>query len=944
MSTTQTDFLRYLRTLTARQATGLLSDQQLLERFLHDRSEASFAALVARHGPMVLSVCRRVLQHTQDAEDAFQATFLVLTRKAGSIRKQASLGSWLHGVAYHSAECLKAKMRRRTAHERRLHAPPPREAMDDISWRELRSVLDEELQRLPERYRAPLVLCYLEARTQDEAARQLGWSKNTFRRRLESGRNALGRRLARRGITLSAALTGPLLADTSTQAALPPLLAANTVRAGLASATGNMVSGMVSEQAAALAESSAGSLLAKKSSIAVVLLLSLTLGVGSLLTPRPIPGGSRAGEPATPPAHSANKDQALEIKGRVLDPDGKPFSGAKVYVSTYTYKDKSDPKVRAQTDTEGCFHFMADRKEMDEQEMVTAVAPGCGPDWVSLKEVRNGKELTLRLVKDDVPIQGRVLDLEGRPVAGTAIRLERLRKMPDEDLTPWLKALQAKPTDGNAVGEVQVRYERILSSLSGVLGMPKFVKTGADGRFEFRGFGRERVVQLHIEGPGIEYRTVTAMTRPGLAKGLPLHMHGATFDHLAAPSKPIRGTVREKGSDKPVAGAQVYCQPAAGEGGESAITDKDGHYEISGIRKSEHYFLSVSGPPIIGHFKEANDTPGLQPVTVNFEVERGLVLRVRVREKDAGKPVRGLVQYAVGDDNRNLDRYTTFPRNAVGWGPNEKDGTSDHVVLPGPGYIAFRATQESYARSRIKGKENESFLGGTIPQPLSVGTFHAIVPINPRADDPQSLICDIVLDRGQSLKGTVTDPEGRPLSGALAWGMNAVMSLSVTHEEDAHLATPSFTATGLDSRYPRMLIFHHREKKLAQALLVRGDEKKPLTVRLQTLGVLTGRVVDAAGKPLVGIAVSLGIEEKQLPTLPEDRIFGNSSLNAVLFNNRATTDKDGRFRIEGLVTGLKYDLNLGGGEKMIRGVRKDLASKPGTTVDVGEIKVRASSR
>src|SRR5579875_4126287 len=252
MSTTQTDFLRYLRTLTARQATGLLSDQQLLQRFLHERSEASFAALVARHGPMVLSVCRRILQHAQDAEDAFQATFLVLARKAGSIRKQTSLGSWLHGVAYHSAECLRAKTKRRTAHERRLNAPPPGEAMDDITWRELRSVLDEELRSLPEKYRAPLVLCYLEGRTQDEAARQLGWSKNTFRRRLESARNAL-----------SAALTAPLLIDCAAQASLPPLLAAATVRAGLSSALGNSVSGIVSAQVAALVESATGTWLAK---------------------------------------------------------------------------------------------------------------------------------------------------------------------------------------------------------------------------------------------------------------------------------------------------------------------------------------------------------------------------------------------------------------------------------------------------------------------------------------------------------------------------------------------------------------------------------------------------------------------------------------------------------------------------------------------------------
>jgi hypothetical protein len=162
---------------------------------------------------------------------------------------------------------------RRAARERKQACPPFADPCDDLTWRELRSVLDEELAKLPEQNRAPLVLCYLEGKTQDEAARQLGWSKSTFRRRLEYGRDRLGRQLTRRGVALSAALSAPLLADATTQASLPPLLAASTARAGLASALGNTVNGMVSAQVVALAESSVGSLLAKKASIAVGLLV-----------------------------------------------------------------------------------------------------------------------------------------------------------------------------------------------------------------------------------------------------------------------------------------------------------------------------------------------------------------------------------------------------------------------------------------------------------------------------------------------------------------------------------------------------------------------------------------------------------------------------------------------------------------------------------------------
>src|SRR5262249_38360606 len=162
------------------------------------------------HGRMVLRVCRRVLHQEQDVEDAFQVTFLVLAREARTIRKQGSLASWLHGVAYRAA--LKARAGAGRRRERAAEgAARPAALPDEVCWKELRAVLDEELARLPERLRAPLVLCYLEGLTQDEAAQHLGQSKSTCRRNLERGRELLGSRLARRGVTLSAALFAPLL-------------------------------------------------------------------------------------------------------------------------------------------------------------------------------------------------------------------------------------------------------------------------------------------------------------------------------------------------------------------------------------------------------------------------------------------------------------------------------------------------------------------------------------------------------------------------------------------------------------------------------------------------------------------------------------------------------------------------------------------------------------
>src|SRR5262245_22162921 len=234
------DFFRRLIRGMAVEVLAEDSDRQLVEQALAARNESAFQAIVQRHGPMVYRVCWGVLRHSQDAEDAFQATFLVLARKLRTLRNQASLASWLHGVAYRAACKAKAQsiaLCRREREVARTDTQPP----VDGSWVELRAALDFELSRLPEKWRAPLVLCYLEGRTQDEAARHLRWSKSTLRRRLEEARDALGRRLKARGLDCSAVLSAVLVSDCVASAAQVPVLVASTVEA----AAGVGVSGKV---------------------------------------------------------------------------------------------------------------------------------------------------------------------------------------------------------------------------------------------------------------------------------------------------------------------------------------------------------------------------------------------------------------------------------------------------------------------------------------------------------------------------------------------------------------------------------------------------------------------------------------------------------------------------------------------------------------------------
>jgi RNA polymerase sigma factor (sigma-70 family) len=259
---------------------GGLSDGQLLGRFLDSGEEAAFAALVRRHGRMVLGVCRRILGHAQDAEDAFQATFLVLARKAASVIRREALASFLYGVAYRTAVRARARAARRRATERQVQDMPhpevaPPEAQD---WR---PVLDRELSRLPEKYRAVLVLCDLECQTRRQAARRLGLPEGTLASRLATARRMLARRLVRCGITLSGGALAGALSETAASAGVPALLLRSTVKAAVLIAAGRAAA--VTTPAVALMNEVLGAMLMTKLKFAVAaVMVMVTLGTGGL--------------------------------------------------------------------------------------------------------------------------------------------------------------------------------------------------------------------------------------------------------------------------------------------------------------------------------------------------------------------------------------------------------------------------------------------------------------------------------------------------------------------------------------------------------------------------------------------------------------------------------------------------------------------------------------
>jgi RNA polymerase sigma factor (sigma-70 family) len=244
--------LSRLRDILGRRDADEQTDGHLLELFLSQREEYAFELLVRRHGPMVLGVCRRILGNDHDAEDAFQATFLVLVRRGDRVRPRSQVGNWLYGVAYRTA----SELRRAAARRRRREAQVmPRTRPAEDVWAELRPLLDGELNRLPDQYRMPLVLCDLEGMTRKEAARQLGWAEGTVSSRLSRGRELLGRRLKRHGLALSGATITGALAEGAATAVLPVPLIHSTVKAAVLTAAGQTTAAsVVAANAVALME------------------------------------------------------------------------------------------------------------------------------------------------------------------------------------------------------------------------------------------------------------------------------------------------------------------------------------------------------------------------------------------------------------------------------------------------------------------------------------------------------------------------------------------------------------------------------------------------------------------------------------------------------------------------------------------------------------------
>jgi RNA polymerase sigma factor (sigma-70 family) len=965
-STQLAGVLRHLHQIVGPPDSAELSDAQLLQCFLAERDETAFRLLVERHGRMVLGVCRYVLRQRQDAEDAFQATFLILAQSAASIRKGAALASWLYGVAYRTALNARTRMMKRRQHERRVgkvaHTAPDL----DLAWQELQAVLAEEVNRLAEKYRAPFVLCCLDGLSKSEAARRLGWKEGTVSGRLAEARKRLQQRLSRRGLTLAAALCAGAW-SAGARAGVPSVLIRTTLQAALGVASGQTTASVAPAPVAALVEGAKQTMFLGKVKLVGVLLLVAGLAAGGVgvhihraLAAPPAaeqPAASAARKAEKPAADKAptKKDGEITVSGRVLDPDGKPVAGARLWMPNALWGDAEKGSVVEQkSDKDGRFHFSIDPLKLVRGRSLIATADGYGPDGIDVRDTEKlgQSEITLRLARD-LPIAGRVLDLEGRPIKDVSVSVRYIEIPVEHDLTPVLKSIHR---DGNRVFHHPMRYVSV-GSHSGIVAP---VKTDAQGRFRITGVGAERVVELWIEGPTIEHRVAYVLTRPGInvkeliqsaperpgpdGKGRPMpDIYGPTFDHLAGPTKPIVGTIRDKATGKPVAGAFVNGS-AGGWWGNYVLTktDKDGRYRIIGVAKAPKLRIRAGAPEqdYLPGGKAIGDSEGLDPITLDLELTRGVRVRGRITDKTTGKPVPAALWYFPLADNKY---FATLPgkeeANFEGMGHrNEKDGTYSLLALPGPGLIKVRAEVEGdnpYTqvvldpadRPRAYSTKDEglgqSFLSarGIIETLLDHNAYRVIDP----APDAGSITCDMQFDRGVSRTGKVVGPDGKALTNVRAGGLLPLGG-------NKTLSDGSFQAVGLNPAQPRPLFFMHKERKLVGHVLLAADAKEPVTVRLQPGAVVTGRLLDEDGKPLAGVTVATSYRVNEARWLAEDATG----------KNPLKTDTDGRFRIECIFPGLEFGFGfvkgrnfLDPGEKYRRLILKaetrdlgDIVAKP----------------
>lgn len=586
---------------------------------------------------------------------------------------------------------------------------------------------------------------------------------------------------------------------------------------------------------------------------------------------------------------------------------------------------------------------------------LVAHAAGFGVDWVELHEDKWPAEVKLRLVKD-VPITGLVVNTEGRPVAGVSISIIKIYVPANEKLDDYLAGWLNNWRDN-----LSTPLKRLYVPLDGVTGT---ATTDKDGRFALHGTGRERIVYVKFSGGGMARETLHIITRAGFDAApynavlrheeIKRHLALNPFRGLDAPSftfvaqrgKTIEGTLTDGASGKPLPGFGVSVSIGWSESIET-VTDGGGKYRLGDVPKNTRgYYVSarpLKGAAYLSRREHVADTAGFENVQLDLALYQGVVVTGRVVDKQTGKGVWASVSCEPLPDNKFIGSKPGFNSEGRGGAIDKKDGRFRFVTIPGKALLhvqvhegikfngehlcVYRKTEPDPDHKELfkYDPEGDFWYVATAAGVALLSVSDAAKVVEVRENEENRV--DFYVDRGVTAHIAMQDADGKPLAGAWASGL-------ADHWPIAY-KLPEATATvyALNPEKPRTMAFYYPEKKLGGTAVVRGDEKKAVVIKLAPMGKVSGRLLDGDGHPLDGVEVSIN---------PLDPSGSELYRFAAPSGKPVRTDKDGRFRIEGVVPNLKFWLNLRReriffvGEPRI-GVRQ---VKPGETLDLGAMQVK----